>query len=52
MHWNASKDLELIRFDYVDDSGDLHKNINLFDQKVDVGLGCGIYTFRKIRQSI
>lgn len=49
LHWEASKSLELIRFDYVDDSGDLHKNINLLDEMIDVGLGCGIYTFRKIR---
>jgi hypothetical protein len=48
LHWKASKNLELIRFDYVDDSGDLHRNIDLLNQTVDVGLGCGIYTFKKL----
>lgn len=48
LNWKASKNLELIRFDYVDDSGDLHRNIDLLNQTVDVGLGCGIYTFKKL----
>ena len=48
LQWRASKHLELVRFDYIDDSGDLHRNVNLLNQAVDVGLGCGIYTFKKI----
>lgn len=46
LNWGADS-LELIRFDYVDDSGNLHKNINLFNIDIDVTYGCGIYTFRK-----
>ena len=48
LSWNASKELEFIRFDYVDDSGNLHRNIDLLNQEIDVNLGCGIYTFKKI----
>lgn len=48
LQWRAGKQLELVRFDYVDDSGNLHRNIDLLNQEIDVGLGCGIYTFKKI----
>ena len=38
--------LELRRFDYVDDHGDLHKNIQV--NEIDLpDYGCGIYTFVK-----
>lgn len=39
--------MELLRFDYVDDDGNLHKNIDLNKTKLDVKYGCGIYTFKK-----
>jgi hypothetical protein len=40
--------LQLERFDFVDDEGKLHKNIDLKNEKIDVNFGCGIYTFRKL----
>lgn len=43
-----NKQIELIRFDYVDDHGNLHRNIDLLNIKVDVSFGCGIYTFKKL----
>ena len=46
--WDAAKNLELVRFDYVDDAGNLHRNVDLLNQAVEVNLGCGIYTFKKI----
>ena len=39
--------LDLIRFDYVDDEGSLHQNVDLNSEELDVAYGCGIYTFRK-----
>eukprot|EP01037_Dinobryon_pediforme_P010958 gene10958-11040_t len=42
--------LELIRFDYIDDAGDLHQNVDLETAGVDVVFGCGIYTFRNTRR--
>ena len=36
----------LERFDYVDDNGDLHLNVNLNNLK-HLKFGCGIYTFTK-----
>ena len=43
-----SSSLKLERFDYVDDAGNLHQNIDLEEIKLDVKLGCGIYTFKKL----
>lgn len=37
----------LERFDYVDDAGALHKQVDLFAGAVDVSHGCGIYSFRR-----
>ncbi len=46
--WPGAKDsLELIRFDFVDDEGRLHKNINLETSCPSVIHGCGIYTWMK-----
>ncbi len=39
--------INLIRFDYVDDAGKLHKNIELNNSTLEVAYGCGIYTFKK-----
>jgi hypothetical protein len=39
--------LKLIRFDYVDDEGRLHKNYDLKNSAPRVKFGCGIYTFIK-----
>ena len=44
--WAPNK-LNLLRFDYVDDIGDLHKNFDVLNNDLDVTYGCGIYTFRK-----
>lgn len=46
LSWRASKQLHLVRFDYVDDAGNLHQNIDLTDKEIHVNLGCGIYTFK------
>jgi len=45
--WVGQDMLELIRFDFVDDSGRLHKKFPLMDRTPFVTYGCGIYTFRK-----
>jgi hypothetical protein len=37
----------LERFDYVDDAGALHCQVDLFGSPIDVVHGCGIYTFRR-----
>lgn len=39
---------DLVRFDYVDDEGNLHQDVDVKSQNLDVTYGCGIYTFRKI----
>jgi hypothetical protein len=41
--------MQLLRFDFVDDNGKLHLNINLNDISKDTKYGCGIYTFLKIK---
>ena len=40
--------LKLLRFDYIDDAGDIHQNINLHKAKINLKYGCGIYTFKKL----
>ncbi|MBC7405035.1 MAG: DUF268 domain-containing protein [Cytophaga sp.] len=40
--------IELIRFDYVDDHGDLIKNADLNYLPSGLVYGCGIYTFKKL----
>ena len=44
----APNSLNLIRFDYVDDTGKLHQNFDLFNSELVVTYGCGIYTFCKV----
>jgi len=44
--WTSEK-LELVRFDYVDDRGDLHTNFPLRAAVPQASYGCGIYTFRR-----
>ncbi len=47
--WMKEPDrLKLERFDYVDDAGDLHKNVDLNQGQIDIEYGCGIYTLRKL----
>ncbi len=43
------KDLELVSFSYVDDDGDLHKDIKL-DEEMICDYGLGIFEFRKKRK--
>jgi hypothetical protein len=45
--WPGSDKLELVRFDFVDNSGNLHKQFPLMDKMPLASYGCGIYTFRK-----
>jgi SAM-dependent methyltransferase len=40
--------LKLVNFDFVDDAGDLHRNVNLNTTEIAADYGCGIYTFEKI----
>lgn len=48
--WTEGKDrLRLERFDYVDDDGCLHQNVDLENTDIDVTFGCGIYTFEKLQ---
>jgi len=46
LEWSASK-FSLERLDFVDDAGDLHKNISI-DQVPRSEYGCGIYTLKKL----
>ncbi len=46
LDWSKER-FELVRFDYVDDRGDLHCNASLAPPP-QVHYGCGIYTLRKI----
>ena len=41
------KKMKLIRFDYVDDVGNLHIDIQLKNFPENLKYGCGIYTFKK-----
>ena len=43
-----NKTLKLERFDYVDDGGKLHQNVDIEDTKLNFKNSCGIYTFKKI----
>jgi hypothetical protein len=45
--WPGFQAYTLERFDYVDDAGDLHQEVNLFQYHFNVTYGCGIYTLRK-----
>ena len=42
------KCIELERFDYVDDEGDLHQNVDIKYTPMNLSYGCGIYTFKKV----
>jgi hypothetical protein len=45
---SADRALRLERFDYVDDAGNLVKDVDIFNSKINVRYGCGIYTFTKM----
>jgi hypothetical protein len=47
--WSNNPDeIKLERFDYVDDEGSLHKNVNIHCVPSNMNFGCGIYTFQKL----
>ena len=48
LKWKGSDKLKLCRFDYVDDAGKIHQNIDIYNSTIDVQYGCGIYSFKKI----
>jgi len=39
--------MKLVRFDYVDDSGDLHLDVSPSSVEKSISYGCGIYTLEK-----
>jgi hypothetical protein len=45
---DESDKLELLRFDYVDDAGNLNLNTDLSTFVPHFNYGCGIYTFKKL----
>tara|TARA_B110000503_G_scaffold104022_1_gene155238 strand:- start:369 stop:1151 length:783 start_codon:yes stop_codon:yes gene_type:complete len=47
-HPSILKKMELIRFDYVDQSGNLHNKANIKDLNTNANDNCGIYLFKKI----
>lgn len=47
-HPSIEKYMKLVRFDYVDDDGDLHTNSDVNNIESEINFGCGIYTFKKI----
>jgi hypothetical protein len=48
LSWQGSKYLSLIRFDLVDDHGDLHTDLNIDEVNMKFEYGCAIYTFNKV----
>ncbi len=46
---HSENELKLERFDYVDDDGALHTNVDVHGAELNVRNGCGIYTFSKAR---
>jgi hypothetical protein len=43
----APNSLELLRFDFIDDYGQLHKGFDVLNDDLVINHGCGIYTFKK-----
>jgi hypothetical protein len=44
---SIAKNMKLIRFDWVDDLGNLHKKTSIKNVPKNLTYGCGIYTFKK-----
>jgi hypothetical protein len=42
-----ARSIDLKRFDYVDDAGTLHQNVDVRKDHLSVSFGCGIYTFTR-----
>ena len=47
-HPSINRYMKLVRFDYVDDNGELHQDLSVKSVKTGTQFGCGIYTFEKI----
>ena len=47
-HPSIKMNMRLIRFDFVDDNGDLHLSKSIEDVSSNIHYGCGIYTFEKV----
>ena len=47
-HPSIKRYMKLIRFDYVDDNGELRQDLSVKSVKTGTRFGCGIYTFEKI----
>ncbi len=47
LSWQSETPLELISFSYVDDAGELHREVDIDTVPSNTLYGCGIYTFRK-----
>lgn len=47
-HPSIEESMRLVRFDFVDDNGDLHLSKAIEDVDVNTHFGCGIYTFEKV----
>lgn len=43
--------MRLIRFDFVDDNGNLHLSKSVADADTYIQFGCGIYTFETVLTS-
>ncbi len=43
--------LSLERFSFVDDAGDLHRDVDVADVPGSIEYGCGIYVFRRTRKN-
>lgn len=48
LSWPVESKIELISFSYVNDAGNLHKEVSIDLTPHDMNYGCGIYTFRKL----
>lgn len=46
--WQSEIPLELTSFSYVDDSGNLHKEVGIDAVPASIQYGCGIYTFQRL----
>jgi hypothetical protein len=49
--WQGCAQLHLERFDFVDDDGTLHQNLDIAEICRDPRSGCGIYTFGRLAAS-
>ena len=45
--WSDKHKFQISKFDYVDDFGNLHTNVDVMNNVIDVTYGCGIYTISK-----